>query len=735
MQLRRVRARYDTLLRSPYIGILVVDRNGKVVEANDTVLSAIGRSQSDLVAERISWLDQSTVGLELREEPGAAFERLRIAGFVPPWRMVVPTGPLEPRQILATGAVVEGEDDLALFVALDISPLEHTKRVLRIRDEQVVLAAELSRRFIDVGVEAMDALFAQSLERICVTYGADMASLYEYDSGEREAECKHWWASPEARARRGDRAPGSLRLEAFPKLSERLVEGEAVLASDPDAAESEGLPDVAKWIRDRAVTSVIVIPVVRRGAVKTLLSLVSLDRRPEWSGDTLATLGILGNMLANALDRQREESERSARGRAMRLIAGLAAELVHLPADRMDAAIDEALSRVGEVVEADGCAVYLVNSEHTRARLAHVWSPAYISRRKEFEIVALGPVEWAYSVLRSGRMLAIADTLGLENEAGDFSTILRPFGVRSVALVPMTLDGEVIGFCGYVWMGHARTDLPRLESTLRLLSELLVGAEGRKRKDRELRELHASLEHRVLERTAQLETMNRELGAFSYSVSHDLRSPLRSINGFAQMLREDHGHEMGPGALELLDSVGRATRRMDELIDALLSLARISRVESVRELVDLSAIAEDILAAIRREDPSRAVSCLVEPGLRAVGDPRLLRIVLDNLLRNAWKFTRRTEGAAIRVGVEERDGRSRFYVRDNGAGFDPTHAGKLFGTFQRLHHESEFEGHGVGLATVLRIVRMHGGDVSADGRVNQGATFWFNFSGAASPPG
>ena len=230
---------------------------------------------------------------------------------------------------------------------------------------------------------------------------------------------------------------------------------------------------------------------------------------------------------------------------------------------------------------------------------------------------------------------------------------------------------------------------------------------------------------------AALATANSELESFSYSVSHDLRSPLRSIDGFAQALAEDYEQRLDDTGRDYLARIRAAAQRMGTLIDDLLSLSRVTRVELVRAPVDLTALATDIAARLREQNPGRAVLWRIEPAVTAEGDARLLRIALENLLGNAWKFTSKREGAIVEFGVEMLgDGRRAFCVRDNGAGFDMAHAAKLFGAFQRLHGVTEFAGTGIGLATVQRIVRRHGGRVWANASPGAGATFFFTLEAA-----
>jgi len=224
---------------------------------------------------------------------------------------------------------------------------------------------------------------------------------------------------------------------------------------------------------------------------------------------------------------------------------------------------------------------------------------------------------------------------------------------------------------------------------------------------------------------ALLEASNKELEAFSYAVSHDLRAPLRSIDGFSQALLEDCAPRLDDLGKDHLQRVRAATQRMAALIDDLLDLARITRAPMRRETVDLTAMAAAIAADLRRAQPGRFVNLSIAPGLKDSGDPNLLRCVLENLLGNSWKFTSKRERASIEFGKIPINGSFAYFVRDNGAGFDPTYAGRLFGPFQRLHASADFPGTGVGLAAVQRAIRRHGGRIWAESAVDKGATFYF----------
>jgi signal transduction histidine kinase len=240
-------------------------------------------------------------------------------------------------------------------------------------------------------------------------------------------------------------------------------------------------------------------------------------------------------------------------------------------------------------------------------------------------------------------------------------------------------------------------------------------------------EVLRDLERRVAERTAELAVANRHLRAFSYSVSHDLRAPLRAIVGFGTALAEDSGDRLDPEGRKHLDRVLDAARQMGDLIEGMLVLGSALESEMQRAPVDLTAMAHEVMSELRAAEPARSVEVVVHDGLHVTGDRVLLRAVLSNLLGNAWKFTSHRANARIEVGRGSDEGGSEmFFVRDDGAGFDMQYATKLFGVFQRLHHRDEFPGTGVGLATVERIISRHGGRIWAESRPNEGATFFFS---------
>lgn len=294
----------------------------------------------------------------------------------------------------------------------------------------------------------------------------------------------------------------------------------------------------------------------------------------------------------------------------------------------------------------------------------------------------------------------------------------RPTFVKSLAMVPIRTLAPV-GAIGNYWAKCHRATAEEMALLQALADSTSIALENI--------HLYDEMEQRVKDRTAELAAANKELEAFSFSVSHDLRAPLRVIDGFSRMLLEESGHGLDEEGLICLARIRSATENMSHLIEALLKLARLSRADLVREHVDLTKMANELSAELQRTSPGRKVILAISEGVSASGDPGLLRIVLENLLSNAWKYTSKRDIAHISFGCQL-DAASQspvYYVKDDGAGFDMAYAQDLFGAFRRLHSQAEFPGTGVGLATVQRIVQRHGGRIWAEAAINQGAAFYF----------
>jgi PAS domain S-box-containing protein len=250
----------------------------------------------------------------------------------------------------------------------------------------------------------------------------------------------------------------------------------------------------------------------------------------------------------------------------------------------------------------------------------------------------------------------------------------------------------------------------------------------RKQVEQQISKLNKELEHRAME----LENANKELEAFSYSVSHDLRSPLQNIDSFSRVLMEDYANQLDPEGLDCVQRLRGSCQHMEDIIDALLTLSNMMRKELLVDHLDLTALANAVAADLKQKNPDRLVDWVIAEGLTAEGDAQLLRVVLENLFGNAWKFTANRPRARIEFGaLPQSNGARTYFVRDDGAGFDMARASNLFTPFKRLHDQSEFRGTGIGLATVKRVIRRHQGKIWAEGVVNHGATFCFTLTGEA----
>lgn len=305
------------------------------------------------------------------------------------------------------------------------------------------------------------------------------------------------------------------------------------------------------------------------------------------------------------------------------------------------------------------------------------------------------------------------------------SAIARQCGLNSALGFPIIFGGEVIGIADFLGRSIHQPDRKLLDMFTAIGNQIGQFI-ARKQGEEEIRKMNVELEARVEHRTRELKAANKELDSFCYSVSHDLRAPLRGIAGFSKVLAENYQDTMDTTGKNYLHRVISATERMSDLIDDLLKLSRVSRNDLVHSQVDLSEMAQSIISNLRQIHPDRKVTIQIDPNLTAWGDAHLLRVALENLLENAWKFTTRTQDAEIRLRKTAEEDPVIFCMQDNGAGFDMQYAGKLFGPFQRLHSLEEFPGTGIGLATVQRILHRHGGEVWAEAALGKGASFYFS---------
>jgi PAS domain S-box-containing protein len=417
----------------------------------------------------------------------------------------------------------------------------------------------------------------------------------------------------------------------------------------------------------------------------------------------------------------------------------IVASLAHLERPSFETSIHQALEAVAIFANAERGGIYLLEATCEAATLAHQWYaypnqvPAPSGQASTTSLNRLPPLlqfpgdSELLQCLRRDMVIDSGATIQGENAMiPSLARISEQAGAVSAAIIPLVIDEQLLGWVSF---DTVRTPITWSEEAMQLFAftgQIIASTIDRKRSSEALRKLNADLERRIAQRTEQLQAANSELESFAYSVSHDLRAPLRSIDGFSQALLEDYQAVLDDTGKGYLRRVRSATQRMDRLISDLLQLSRVTRQEIKAQDVDLSAIVRTVAAELRDSTPTRRVEFVIAPKLMAVCDPGLLKVALENVVGNAWKFTSKHEQARIEFGAIRQQGKMVYFVRDDGAGFDQTYADKLFGPFQRLHRPDEFEGTGIGLATVQRIIRRHGGRIWAEGVVEQGATFYFS---------
>jgi PAS domain S-box-containing protein len=469
-------------------------------------------------------------------------------------------------------------------------------------------------------------------------------------------------------------------LRDAPISAEVLAHGPMLMPRiDFDALRRRMAPSAVDQLEAAGTTGMLVVPLATRGDLHGVLWLLRHgDKHPPFDEIDLEIVQDLANHAALAISNARlfQELERSER---LRL-----AEERAVAASRLLDAIIENIPAMVFVKDAERLAFVRVN----RAEEELIGLPRdQVIGKTDFDFFPASEAE--SFVAKDRETLASGKLVDIPEEPIHTLRGERWLRTKKVALRDAT--GKATHLLG---ISH---DITEYRQTIAELSAAKLSADA----------------------------ANRELESFSYSVAHDLRSPLRAIDGFSQALFEDYGDRLDAEALRYISRVREAAQRMAELIDDLLTLSRVTRSELRRESVDLSAMARTVLSGFQRLEPERDVEIVIEPGLVIEADRRLAAIALDNLLGNAWKFTSKQPRARIEIGAMASNGEVAYFVRDNGAGFDMTYRDKLFGVFQRLHPESEFPGTGVGLATVARITARHRGRIWAHGLLGEGATFYF----------
>jgi signal transduction histidine kinase len=462
-------------------------------------------------------------------------------------------------------------------------------------------------------------------------------------------------------------------------------------------------------------------------------------RLPENAKDELGALAHEFNTMANAivekenlLQNYAEDLEKRVNDRTSQLsFLANASRLLSESFDYSDRLKQLAALSVPKI--ADWCSVDILDGEGILQRLAVVHTdPQKVALA--FELQRRFPPDpnaqsGTYNVLRTGKSEFYPDIpeelLRASTNDSEILGIIQQLGLKSSMTVPLLSHGHSLGTLSLVMAESGRhydnSDLALVEDLARRAGLMIDNAKLFK----ETQELNTELEQRVQERTSHLTAVNKELEAFSYSVSHDLRAPLRSVDGFSQALLEDYFDVLDEMGKDFLNRIRTESQRMGQLIDDLIGLSRLSRTEIKFTSVNLSNIVREIVSDLKIKNPDRNIEVSIQDDVIACGDERLIRIALQNLVGNAWKFTTKTDHPHIEFGSINKSSTTEYYVRDNGAGFDMAYVNKLFGAFQRLHSMEEFAGTGIGLATAQRIMHRHGGLIRAEGVLNSGASFYF----------
>jgi PAS domain S-box-containing protein len=677
VEIKHDRSRLEDFVDNAVEGMHWVAPDGTVLWANAAELRLLGYSREEYVGRNIREFHADAAVIE------DMLTRLR-----------------NHHDLVASEARMRAKDGSIRHVIIDSSGLWENGRFIHSRcftrditDRK--LAEERLRFLSDVSTALSISLSypetMKQVARLSVPTMGDWVAVYEATpegalrpiaAAQADPGLAPWTSAveddPQEPRRPSDAVANALRQGGA--IESRLDESLVPQLRDLDAA--------ARDAADR-ISSVIVVPMRARGNLVGAISFATTTRsNRRFSAVELQLAQELGRRAALATDNARlYQAELTARQRAEQALQDLRTTEQGLQT------ILENTSALVFVKDLRG-RYSLTNRRFDEVHGLRPGAP--IGRRD----VDLFPPEVARSLVDNDRKVADADgaiefeeTLPVNGEPRTFLSIKFPLH-RST--------GETYGVCGIA------TDIT-----------------DRKRAEEKLRQLNVELEERVHRRTAQLENAVRELESFNYSVSHDLRTPLRTIRGFSHLLLRDASDKLDVESRGHLQYVHEATERMAEIIEDLLKLSRVNRAELRREEVDLTAMATEVLERLRQSSPERSMAIDVEPRLRVVADRQLMRVVLENLLENAWKFTSRHSAGRIEFGRTEVDGQRYLFVRDDGAGFDMNQAEKLFQPFTRLHHTSEFDGTGIGLATVQRIIQRHGGRIFADAAPEKGATFYF----------
>lgn len=622
----------------------------------------------------------------------------------------------------------DGGPPIVQGVMLDITARKQAEEKLERQNQRLKALREIDTAIL--AADSVENIVGAALSHIRALIACRRASVALIDWPTNTAQIFDVRMLGETSIPKGTQVPVSL----FQAMLQTLTENQAVLINDLAAMPNP--PPLFQTGIKEGLRALCVLPLFSQSGLIGAFSMSSeipgfFDEEKINLGHEVANqvaIAITQNRLVEALkhlnadleqrvvELQQAESEIRAQGRYLTLLNDITRAAIDTP--DFQSMLQTLANRMNELLGADGCYLTLWDEAQQRT----IPAAAHGALSETYATLAPKPEEatMTASVMRAGHALVAEDVF---NTPYLSPRIAAQFPTRSMLGLPLIANSEKLGavLIAFNQPHHFTPDeIARGEQAAAQIALAVAKARLLEQVQRHA----AELEQRVAERTAQLEAANKELEAFSYSVSHDLRAPLRAIESFSRLMQEQAA-QLDADGQHYLRRVREATQRMGQLIEDLLRLSRITRAEVRRGPVSLSRLARIVAAELQHLHPERAVTCMITEDINAEGDEQLLRIVLENLLGNAWKFTVHQPQARIEFGRAEHERRPVYFVRDNGAGFDMVYSHRLFGAFQRLHSETEFPGSGVGLATVQRIIHRHGGRIWAEGAVNQGATFYF----------
>lgn len=409
-----------------------------------------------------------------------------------------------------------------------------------------------------------------------------------------------------------------------------------------------------------------------------------------------------------------------------RLITGISTEFINLPADEINEGIERSLRKIGEFIGGDRLAVFMFRDGGEFFDMTHEWRREMLpSMLPFFKDVLCSAISYTLFRLRQMRDIYISSMEDLPLEAEFEREIIRKYGGKQQGFIPLIYQKQLIGFIFFVVTADTPFNYSDFFSFFRMFGEIVVNAFENKSYIQQIQHLNEVLEQRVLDRTHELALINKELEHYSFYISHDLRAPLRVIKGYTEALREDYGGSIHEEGLKFLQRIEETALYMGDLIDGLLNMSSVTTVEFEPRHVHLSNVVKALTREIENSDIQRKVRWVIQEDVVVYGDENLLRLALGNLLNNAWKFSKNSTASIIEFGMNCDNREPVYFIKDNGIGFDMRYAEKLFKIFQRLHSKDEYEGTGIGLATVKKIILSHHGKIWTESRPGAGATFFF----------